>query len=166
MSKRTKLAALASVGALAAVATLSGSASAGGPSTSPYDCVDARGGRFTAKVTYSTGGNLLKVSIGHPVPVSFAANTINTTAVFNGPSGAVVYDGTVNPPYTAGTPVLNLGPIPRVTGSILPGQPLNIVPATAPPSPTNWSLRVIFPGGYPAWYCGTRVPLSPPLVYN
>src|SRR4051794_4248844 len=144
MSKRSKIAALASVGALAAVATLSGSASAGGPSTSPYDCVDARGGRFTAKVTYSTGANLLKVGIGRSVPAGFAADTINTTVLFNGPSGGVVYDGAINPPYTAGAPVLNLGAILRVSGTISPGQPLNAVLTGTPPSPTNWSLRVLF----------------------
>jgi hypothetical protein len=165
MSKRTKIAAIASAGALAAVVTLGGTASAGGPSTSPYDCVDARGGRFTAKVTYSTGGNLLKVAIGQPVSAGFPANSINTTVLFNGPSGGVVYDGVINPPYPAGAPVLNLGAIPRVSGTISPGQPLNAVLTGTPPSPTNWSLRVLFPG-YPGWYCVTRVPLSPPLVYN
>ncbi|WP_406295451.1 hypothetical protein OG948_09555 [Embleya sp. NBC_00888] len=169
MSKRAKIAALATAGAFAAVTTFAGTASAGGPSTSPYNCVDTRGRTFTTKVTYSTGGGLLKVNIATAVPVSFPANSINTTVLFNGPSGGVVYDGTINPPYTAGAPVLNLGAIPKVSGTISPGQPLNAVLTGSPPSPSNWSLRVLFPTTsvpWPSWYCVTRTPLSPPLTYN
>ncbi|MGW1996976.1 hypothetical protein [Embleya sp. NPDC001921] len=166
MSKRARIAALATAGALAAVTTFAGTASAGGPSTSPYNCVDTRGGTFTAKVTYSTGGGVLKVSIARPVPVGFPGNSINTTVLFNGPGGGVVYDGTINPPYAAGAPVLNLGAIPKISGTISPGQPLNAVLTGTPPSPSNWSLRVLFPSSWPSWYCVTRTPLSPPLTYN
>ncbi|MFF7248215.1 hypothetical protein ACFZBU_30390 [Embleya sp. NPDC008237] len=170
MSKRArsaKFAALATAGALAALTAFVGSASAGGPSTSPYNCVDTRGGAFTAKVTYSTGGGVLKVSIARTIPIGFPANSINTTVLFNGPSGGVVYDGAINPPYPASSPVLNLGAIPKVSGTISPGQPLNAVLTGTPPSPSNWSLRVLFPGGsWPSWYCVTRTPLTPPLTYN
>ncbi|WP_143658060.1 hypothetical protein [Embleya scabrispora] len=166
MPKRVKVAALASAGALAAVTTFVGSASAGGPSTAPYDCVDARGRAFPAKVTYFTGGGQLKVTISAPaIPAGFPANSINTTAIFNGPSGGVVYDGAINPPYPGGAPVFNLGAIPKVSGTIGVGQPLADVISGPPPSPSNWSLRVLFPG-WPGWYCVARAPLSPTLLYS
>ncbi|MYS86667.1 hypothetical protein [Embleya scabrispora] len=162
----TRLRALGALGAATAataVLAFAGTASAGGPVTATYNCLDTTLGTSYPGVsgTLSTSvTHKLRIQTNWNVPV-FVQNLLYTTATLNSAGGPVTFAGGLN----SNSPV-EMGPLPKTSGTISPGAILSTPYATGPtptiPGPTNWSLRIDFsavsgmPGHYV--YCALTGP--------
>lgn len=153
---------------LVALLTLGGTAHAGGPSGARFACVDNFGTDWgTINVVADTSAGKIRLRTNWNPPFPIPANSAATTLNQNGPMGPVTYAGTVNPPYSPGiSPVVILGYIPKVAGTIAVGQPLYPILSSASPSITNWSLRIGLSVPAMTLYCVARTAWSPLLIYS
>ncbi|MFI6583135.1 hypothetical protein [Embleya sp. NPDC050493] len=120
-----------------------------------YTCLDTTLGVSYPGITgvlTTSATHKLRIQTTWNVPVH-VQNQLYTTARLDSAGGPVVFAGGLN----TDSPV-EMGPLPKTSGTISPGAILSTPFATGPtptiPGPTNWSLRVDFSAvsGMPGHY--------------
>ncbi|MET7297984.1 hypothetical protein [Embleya sp. NPDC005575] len=167
MSRSKALAAGAAVfaGTMAATVALSGTATAGGPSTAKYDCLTSIGISYTGKTaTFTTNAShQLSATIALAPLITINNGDLTITANLGGPSGTVTFSGTAGTSGPFGP--VNLGPLNKTAGTISAGQAMTVIQSASPPSATNWSVKLHHnPNNVDIW-CVGKSAFSPALTY-
>ncbi|MFF7248136.1 hypothetical protein ACFZBU_29980 [Embleya sp. NPDC008237] len=148
-SKILTLGSVCVAGAVAATLGLGGTAFAGGPVSTTYNCQDLTLGTTYTGVTgtlSTTATHKLRFVTSLNMPTAVSANQLITTAKLDSTSGATQFAGQFNDPIAAGSPsTVGLGALPKTSGTITSGTlttPVGTGATPTVPSATNWSVQI------------------------